>query len=521
LLRRRIELCKDDDLRTMEERLAIYKNLSKPENYLWVGFSASDLEGKEIRPSIVFDKLRKLFPDVPVEKDICNLEDPMALIERPMSTLKHMTEGLRKAGAGEGELAAPWKAAYNWYHDREDRGLSMVAQGIAFTNHLERLEANLVKKLFQRKNVLDLTLSPSRLEKFARCPFAHLVLYGLAPEERRVFEVAGREAGDVYHECLMRLSKSLTIKGMEITDINSPWMTLDKAQCTQKVETLMEEIAEEYKDGMLISGQEERYRASRMKEVCCKAAWALVEHIQQGRIKEVFFEEAFGVGDEKAFPPIRIEVGDQVLSIEGKIDRVDVLPGGYVKVIDYKSGKEHFDSNEAKGGWRLQLMLYLKAAMQGMEARNQAAKPAGVFYFEIADPQIDATALNAEVLQKKLETEVRRAFKLDGIVLDDPNVIDGIAGEFSGYSEILPLHKNKDGGVSGTADSKLLNEEEFDALRTAVDQTIEELCASLASGVIDIHPKKTKHETACKYCEYKSICNFELSFDGCSYDVVK
>ena len=54
-----------------------------------------------------------------------------------------------------------------------------------------------------------------------------------------------------------------------------------------------------------------------------------------------------------------------------------------------------------------------------------------------------------------------------------------------------------------------------------MDGVIEELCGKLAAGVIHLRPKKNKDETACKYCDYKSICNFELSFDGCSYDVVK
>ncbi|MGI6727221.1 MAG: PD-(D/E)XK nuclease family protein [Anaerovoracaceae bacterium] len=521
LLKRSIEICKDDDLRIMEERLGIYKNLSKPEEYLWIGFSSSDLEGKEIRPSIIFDKLRKLFPNVPVQKDIRNEEDPMALIERPKSTLIHMTEALRKAASGEDILDDPWKVAYNWFFARGDQRLAMISDGMAFTNKVENLEADLVKKLFQKEWSEDLVLSPSRLERFSRCPFAHLVLYGLAPEERRIFEVASREVGDVYHECLMRLSDNLTINGIEITDEKSPWMNITRDQCFERVGVLMDQIAGEYKEGMLLSGQEERYRTERMKEVCAKAAWALVEHIQQGRIREIYFEEAFGSGRKKAFPPVQINVGNKTLTIEGKIDRIDVLPGGYVKIIDYKSGAERFDVNEAKAGWRLQLMLYLKAAMEGLRTKDESLKPAGVFYFEIADPLVDATNLDVDIFKEKIESEIRKAFKLDGILMDDPDVIEGIAGDFSGFSEILPLRKNKDGRVSATSENKLLKEEEFQALRSAVDQTITELCTDLSSGVIAIHPKKTKYQTACDYCQYKSICNFELSFDGCSYDVVK
>jgi ATP-dependent helicase/nuclease subunit B len=520
LLNESIEICKNDDMRIMEERLAIYKNLSKPEQYLWIGYSAADLEGKEIRPSIILNKLRRLFPNVELEKDIQNSDDPLKLIERPTSSVKYMTEALRKALDGEGEPEEAWQAAYNWYKEKDDKCLPMLKSGLLFTNRVSRLEKDLVKKLFQRKDK-NLSLSPSRLEKFSRCPFAHFVLYGLAPEERRVFEVAGREAGDVYHECLMRFSQRLTVEGMDITDCDSPWMKLNKEECEKLVDGLMEEIAEEYREGMLTSGEKERYRTSRMKEVCRKAAWVLVEHVQEGRIKEVFFEGSFGLGEDKIFPPISVDIGGQHLIIEGKIDRVDVLPDGYIKVMDYKSGTERFDLTEVKGGWRLQLMLYLKAAIQGMQERDIPAKPAGVFYFEIADPLIDATDLNNNVLRYKIENELKKKYKLDGVVINDPAVLESIAGDFTGYSDILQVRKAKDGSYQGTSDSRLLDEEEFEALNSVMDRIINELCSSLASGVIDIHPKKTKYDDACRFCGYKSICNFDLSFDGCSYELVK
>ncbi|NLY70499.1 MAG: hypothetical protein GX076_02280, partial [Clostridiales bacterium] len=322
LLNKDIEICKNDDMRIMEERLAIYKNLSKPEQYLWIGYSASDLEGKEIRPSIILNKLRRLFPDIELEKDIQNSDDPLKLIERPGSSVKYMAEALREAFDNEGEPEEVWQAAYNWYKENDDKCLSMLKRGLLFNNRLDKLEKDLVNNLFKRKGE-SLSLSPSRLERFSRCPFAHFVLYGLAPDERRVFEVAGREAGDVYHECLMRCSQRLTVEDLDLTDSNSPWMKLIKEECDKLIDGLMEEIAEEYREGMLVSGEKERYRTSRMKEVCRKAAWVLVEHVRQGRIKEVFFEGSFGLGEDKIFPPISVDIGGQQLIIEGKIDRVD------------------------------------------------------------------------------------------------------------------------------------------------------------------------------------------------------
>lgn len=548
LYKKNIELCKIDNLRIKEEKLAIYKTISKPTKHLWMSYSSSDIEGNEIKQSMIFDKIKKIFKNMAVSKDIINQEDPMYRIEASKSTLKHLTEAFRNTMEGQ-PLRDEWRIAYHWYKTSQETHLRAIEEGLFFTNKQNRVKEELTRKLYRRDGLEELVISSSRLERFSRCPFSHFIAYGLRPEERRVFEIAGREIGDVYHQCLMMFSNQLTVKGIPITDSNSPWMSMTKEDCQTKINLLIEEESQNYKEGVLIQGEEEKYRVDRMKEVCGNSAWALVEHVQKGHIENIYFEIEFGKSPEKVLPPIEIKVKNQAVLIEGKIDRVDILNGTkyitdengiilgeeknqYVKIIDYKSGKEKFDVEEAKGGWRLQLMLYLKAATaipskildQVAIEREKAArniKPAGVFYFEIAEPQVDASELTAIDYQEKIKSEIKKSFKLDGIVLNNPSIIESIAGEFSGYSDILPVRRNKDGEYAGTTDKKLLNEEDFNELQSAVDNRIEELCNNLLGGTIDIKPKKVKQETACKFCLYKSICKFDLAFDGCAYDVLK
>ena len=529
LYKKGIEICKIDDLRAKEEKLAIYKNLSKPTRYLWMSYSASDLEGKESKQSILYDKIRKIFTDIRISKDILNENDPMLLIETPGSTLRHMTEAFRSTMDGI-PLGDEWLAAYQWYEKNGPQQLRPVKEGLLFSNKLEKINKDLIDKLYKRDPALELSLSPSRLERFSRCPFSHFINYGLKPDERRIFEIAGREIGDVYHQCFMKLSEKLSAPGIEITDPCSPWMRVTKDECQRLIDVFIEEAAQEYREGVLVQGEEERYRGTRMKRVCGDAAWALVEHVQTGRIREVFFESEFGRAVGKKFPPIEVTFGEETLYIEGKIDRVDVLSGGdgdpgrYVKIIDYKSGKERFDTEEARAGWRLQLMLYLRAAMGANSRelnRDNPYKPAGVFYFEIAEPQIDITEIPEDDYTEKVRAERKKSFKLDGVVLDDERIIESIAGEFSGYSDILPVRKNKEGLYTGTTEKKLLKEEDFSELLDAVSDKVKELCGELSEGSVAIRPKKVKDETACRFCLYKSICCFDLSFEGCTYEVVK
>lgn len=526
-----IVLCKNDDYRAGEERLAIYKNLAKPEQYLWISYSVSDLDGREKKPSLIFEKLAQIFPHVLIEKDVVNQEDDLERIQRGRAAISHMSETFRRKLSGDcNEISHIWKLAYNYLREESSgamgegsgeekaerkRGLVSLGRGLFFTNGVKRLNESIVNRLYKKEGMEDFVLSPSRMERFGKCPFSHFVQYGLKPEERRMFAVEGREVGDVYHQCLMELSQELTLPDVAVTDSGSPWMTLSQEQCDEKVDRLIERIAGEYREGVLTQGGEEQYRGGRMKKIARSAAWAMISHVRQGIIRQVYFEAGFGQGKERPFPPVIVNAGGQRVRIEGKIDRVDVLVGGaqpYVKVVDYKSGSERFDMEEAREGIRLQLMLYLEGAMGGVAE----SRPAGVFYFEIAEPMINASGFSGEELRDKVSEQVRKSFKMDGIMVDDPIVIEGIAGDFSGFSDIVPVRKGPK-GVSGTSDGKIMDAETFDAFRAEVGNTIGKLCGRLVSGDVNIHPKKTKYQNACRYCQFKGICFFDLAFDDCQY----
>jgi ATP-dependent helicase/nuclease subunit B len=127
-----------------------------------------------------------------------------------------------------------------------------------------------------------------------------------------------------------------------------------------------------------------------------------------------------------------------------------------------------------------------------------------------------------DIDQESLEKEIRKAFKLDGIVVDDPLVIESIAGKFSGYSTIIPVQNTKDGMKSAgkSGDTGLMTESEFRELQDCVATIVKDSCADLLKGKIDIHPMKTKERSACTYCQYKGICRFDTVFEGCSYNIV-
>lgn len=497
------EICKVDKIRVLEEQLAIYRNLSKPSRYLWISYAASDEEGKETRPSEVVDTLRRIFPALMPIQDVVSRGQVQDLVGGRIGALRHLTGALLTGRKGE-KISGGWKTVVDWYRKEEPERLSQIEEGLSFTNTQKPLSRKLAKLLYRRDMELPLTLSPSRLEKFSRCPFAHFVAYGLKPEERRIFEAAGREIGDIYHKCLMEISRKLTAE--------NAWDSITQEECRQFVsETALRETAG-YREGVFAFSNEERYKTRRIEDTCFHVCWALIEQVRAGAIQRSLYEVPFG--QNRTIAPIQVTAEGEQIFIEGKIDRMDVLKEERVKIIDYKTGRETFDTEEARGGYRLQLMLYLKAAQE------EAKRPAGVFYFHIEDPRVDLTGTAQEKISEEILKKVRKSFRLDGIMVNDREVIDGIAGDFDGYSDIVPLRVTKE-GVKATSEGVLLSEEEFAALQADVDRQIEALCARLADGEIQIQPKKTDRESPCVYCDYKGICRFDISFPGCNYEIVK
>ncbi len=498
LLEQGIELCKVDQIRGMEEKIAIYRNLSKATEYLWVGYAASDDKGASTRPSSIFEKIREILPNVPVQKDVLNRGEPLDLIQSKDATLRHLTAALREAKGGA-EFPEIWKQVLDWYAENSKEQLTLIHKGLSANTKLSKINKQQVDALYKKDVDASFSLSPSRLEKYARCPFAYFVRHGLRPAEETFYEVGPMEMGDLYHRCLMIISTALTGDG-SITDPDSLWMTVTKEETDRMVSEFMDQETAVFGEGILESSKEQEYRSKRISGICKEAAWMMITHVRKGNIVSMKFEEAFGRG--QTISPIEIHVGGETVFIEGKIDRLDLLPGEKVKIIDYKSGSDTFSEAEATSGWKLQLMVYLRAAMEGKR------EPAGAFYFHISEPSVDAGTLSenrdSQAFKDKLEDEIRKSFMMDGAMVSDPDVVDAIAGD---DLRIVPLRSGKN----------LYTPTEFADFQNQVNLKIDKMCQELIGGNISISPLKIKENTACKYCDYKGICMFDNRMEGCYY----
>lgn len=537
-----LEFSRTEDMVKQEERLAIYRTLSQPEERLYVSCSRIDETGGELRPSAVFRELENFLQSRAESDDsvvLGDLEDGEVteIAVSPKGAISYLTDAFREY-LEDGKLDEDWLYAGLWYGSHEPEEMERIRRGMEFDNEQNALGGQLADALY-RGDRRAIEASASRLEKYSGCPFAHFISYGLRPEDLRVFEMGPREIGDIYHECIMKLSQRLTagedsFQGLDavpiaVTDPDSRWMKITQEECREEIRRILQEETGTYREGLLSSGRNESYRTERIVDICSRVAWAMIGQVRRGRIREMYFEQPFARGAQ--LPPIRVTAGEHEVLIKGKIDRMDVLEmpehedgmETAVRIVDYKTGGDSVDVEHFRSGYKLQLMLYLKAATQ-----KQEVKPAGVFLFKIREIDADADARTVVPGEAAAEERMEDAYKLEGIVLDDMGLIDAMDTEIGGASKVLPIkYVKKNGTYSGSSGGYLFSREEFEELSAQVDRQVDRICREICDGKIDIRPKKEKkkdmegnYKTSCKYCSYKSICMFDTAFPGCRYERV-
>lgn len=496
-----------------EENLLVYSMLSKPKEFVWFSYVLADIEGKAVRPSIFINRLKNIFPNIMIKSDIS--DDKVSLINRqittPKSTFKYMVETLRRYVDGR-EISQSWWDVYGWYYNNiawKDK-LNCVVDGLFYSNKQHEIGYDFAKTLYST----PLISSISRFEKYINCPFAHFVKYGLKPYKRKEYKIDTPDMGKLFHDSIEVFSNNVQNKGID-------WVSIDREKSNSMVDGIVDNVVEDFGNKIFFSSYKYKYMIKSLKRITKRSVWAMIEHLKQGEFIPKEFEFSFGETDSFKAPPILIELDNKdIIKLEGRIDRLDILHGDdedFIKIIDYKSGTKDFTLSDVYHGLQLQLMVYLDAVLQNKHLFTEnELKPGGIFYFRLHDPLINTDELDNE----KIEKEILKALKMKGLILNDIKIIKALDKdiEIEKRSSIIPAAVTKSGEVSKA--SSVISKDELDALLEHVRNLIKDSAKSILSGNIDIYPTKISEQTACDYCEYKSICRFDVSMGENKYNKI-
>ncbi|MFP4697901.1 MAG: helicase-exonuclease AddAB subunit AddB [Eubacteriales bacterium] len=491
--------------KSFEEQFNLYLSLTKPQDKLYISLSKLDAEFKTIRPSNLLSQIMKLFPKLNITYD-----SRLNIIEKvgfPKSTLKFLIEALR----GFGDLDLIWKEVYSWYYKDEEwkPKIKMLIRGLFHQNKENYLSSETAKKLYGKY----LKNSVSRLEQYASCPFAHFVKYGLRVNERVGYEISVPDIGIIFHQAIEVFSKYLVERRLD-------WATIGDELREQLVEEAVKEAISNYGNNIFYSSSKNAYLIKRVTRIMKRTIWALQKHIKSGEFKPTNYEVAFS-SQKEDLKSLRIEFSDeQQIHLTGRVDRVDEFETEdkiYLKVLDYKSGHKSFDIVALYYGLQLQLLVYLNAVTEMEKSKNtKKVVPAGIFYYHIDDPML---SLENSISSEDREDELLKKLKMDGLVLEDIDVIRLIDKSFHKQSNIIPVKLKADGNFA--ANSSVASEERFKQLSCYVENKMHTIGKELIEGNVEIKPYEYKDKKACDYCPYQSICQFDPTLKDNNYNMLK
>ncbi|MGI5912697.1 MAG: helicase-exonuclease AddAB subunit AddB [Syntrophomonadaceae bacterium] len=500
-----VELAPNRQMRVIEESFLIYCTLSKSQQKLFLSYSNADNEGRALRPSLLINRICYLFPAISITSGLVNTsEKQLQLVSRPQSTFKHLIENLQLY-LEKKPVQDFWWDVYNWYFQQSEwqERCNQILRAFNHCNQIDTIGLDLARRLYN----LPLKASVTRLEKFIACPFAHFIHYGLSPKERKEFSVKAPDIGELFHNSLLALAE-------EIEKKPEKWQGLKQDECNSLMDMIMDKIFALQKDGVFFSNNRNAYLSQRLKRIGRRAAWIITQHIKKGEFTPWRYEIRFGSGQELPALLIELENGE-ILKLEGRIDRVDILDqesSCYIRIIDYKTGDKRIRLSDFYYGLNLQLLVYLKAVLASSQiAGHKDLKPGGIFYFKIEDPLIKTVDKAKEVIEQKLNKEL----KLKGLVLKDLNVVQNMDRQINSSSEIIPVGLKQDNTFN--SNSSVISEEDFSYLLRHIDYLLKKVCYEMFGGKVKIEPYKVNNQTACDYCSYRSICLFDPYLSDNSY----
>lgn len=338
-------------------------------------------------------------------------------------------------------------------------GDNTFIENMMYENNIEPLKVN----LFLQKNKVGI----SEIERFNICPYMHFMDYGLKlkPSEKNDFSAI--DLGNIIHE----FAKQAIFRLNE------------------------DNISREILDNILKNEDYKYLTQNKRNNFVIKALYDEVERILKVLKYQQNLSSFITKNAELPFNFKICKLNDKDIYLTGVVDRIDTFENG-IRIIDYKTGNISFKNyGEIGYGNKIQVVVYLSAL-----SKEKDVKPLGALYLPIS---------NAFA-----ESKSEDLYQMEGIVensLETLLAFDKNLSSVSYSSNIINLNTTTKGVISANNFYKnmCLNSEDMVKLCDYVLTLVKETILKINSNIISANPIDSD---SCRYCEYRSICNFSTRY---------
>ena len=290
-----IELAKGTLENIYEDRFNIYKAFTTAENDIYLSYVSSDKEGKARRPSILVNRIKKIFPNLKEESSIIKENIDLSV---PEATFGHLLTKIRDMKNNE-KLDDKWKYVYKWYIEKAEwkNKINNAIKSYRRNNNAEKICKENIERLYGK----TLKTSVSRLEQYRKCPFSFHLKYGLKLKEKENLKIKPIDTGSFMHDIIDTFFKN-------VKDIKK----ISKEQIENVVVNIIDEKLSLSKNYIFTSTPKFVVLTNRLKKVIIQSIKYIVYQIQNSDFEIL--------GNEVEF---KRKIDN--IEITGKIDRIDNL----------------------------------------------------------------------------------------------------------------------------------------------------------------------------------------------------
>jgi ATP-dependent helicase/nuclease subunit B len=502
LARRRIELDPDGRRRLLDEPLLGYLAFTRASQRLFISRPLADDKGRPTTPSVFWKRISQLFPSVestmlPPRRiaDVEQISTPRQLVTGIMRWVR--TTHARREADGS------WPALYQWLAKRPACGDSIDRlRRAAWPSLRYANQASLSEPINRALFPPPLSAGVSQLETFAACPFRHFARHGLRLESRRDQDVTMADLSQVYHKVLEELINQAI--GSESRPVADPMPITD-----EMIRAATDRVGHTLRGEFMLSNARNRYLLHRVERTLRQLIASQRELMNHSKFRPEMAGVSFGAAGPLPALELTTPQGAKV-SLEGKIDRIDTLPGGdQVIAFDYRLAVGPLSLQKVHYGLSLQLLTHLLVLeAYGQQLAGRSLKPSAAFYLQLlrslGDVDHPDEALDPDDPRYLLALKPRGIF--------DGRALGALDTELSeGRSMAIAAYVNKQGGFGYRGSTDVADGAEFSALLLRVRERIGTLADQIIAGRIEVTPFRLSTESPCPRCEFRGVCRFETS----------
>lgn len=476
-----LEIAKNTLENLYEDQFNIYKAFTIAEEKIYISYLSSNKEGTSLRPSILINKIKKIFPKLEEKSDVLERKIEIANVN---ATYENLIQKIRELAEGK-EIEDIWYEIYTWYNTDEKwkEKMQRNLRALQYKNEAEKIDKEKIKEIYGK----TIKTSVSKMEQYRKCPFSFHLKYGLNLKEIEEYKIKSMDTGSFMHEVIDEFFENV---------VN--FKELEEKEIEKIVGEILEEKLHLDKNNIFTSSPKFIVLTRKLKNTIIQSIKYIVYQMKNSDFQILGNEVEFNKKMEN-------------LEIVGKVDRIDMAKDKYIRIIDFKSSEKNINFNEMMAGIQIQLITYMDILSKQTEK-----EPVGVLYFNLIEPIINESR---NLSEEEIEEKIRKSFKMKGLILADVNIIKMMDKNLEkGSSDSIPVYLNKEGNISESK-SSVITKEQFENLQKAIQKIIKDITKEILNGKIEIKPVydiKNK-KSVCEYCEYKNICRFDPNQNEYSY----